>query len=633
MKANRLFINILGILPLLLFLIFSAFLMNYVRQTRPEDAIGEVSETESMLSDTAYNISFSKPSGFYSEDFLLTITAPDYVTVYYTLDGSEPDNKSMIYTEPLMITESSWQGSSYSSKYGILVTDGPVPDENDNKACILRAVGIDEKGVSTEIETATYFVGYDAGHEDYSTLSIVTDPDNLFDSSIGIYVRGDGYDAYVANGGDPTNELFSNFYRKGPAWERPAHIDFFDTEQSYLFSQETGLRINGNASRSATQKSLRLYARKKYDGNSRFIHSFFEDGLYEKSVILRGGGFANQFLPTLVDDRRLDTQKFVPCVLFLNGVYWGKYYILERYDAAYVESRYKVASDNITMLKDGELFEGSPEIYNTYQDLLDYISVTDLSIQENYDYVCSQLDMQSYIDYYCTQIYLNNYDFSSSKNIVMWRSNEADEQNPYADNRWRYSLMDLDFTLTAYGDMENYKTNSFSDPYAVAVQTEEILLRNLLTNKEFRRQFVTTFLDLENVNFASDTVAKQIDSYDTFIQYPDIWKEFFEKRPEYINGYLADTFSLSGTLTDVTLTTNNISYGSIQINTVVPDLNSGSWTGVYYSDYPVTLTALPKDGYRFKNWVINGISDDSPELSISLADGDISVSAIFEAEN
>lgn len=89
--------------------------------------------------------------------------------------------------------------------------------------------------------------------------------------------------------------------------------------------------------------------------------------------------------------------------------------MIERYDTDYLAGHYQVDDDNVTILKDGELFSGSAYSLEDYRQLLAYMDANDLSISENYDTVCSQLDIQSYIDYYATQIYINNFDFSESK--------------------------------------------------------------------------------------------------------------------------------------------------------------------------------------------------------------------------
>ena len=69
--------------------------------------------------------------------------------------------------------------------------------------------------------------------------------------------------------------------------------------------------------------------------------------------------------------------------------------MIERYDTDYLAGHYQGDDDNVTILKDGELFSGSAYSLEDYRQLLAYMDANDLSISENYDTVCSQLDIQS----------------------------------------------------------------------------------------------------------------------------------------------------------------------------------------------------------------------------------------------
>jgi len=71
--------------------------------------------------------------------------------------------------------------------------------------------------------------------------------------------------------------------------------------------------------------------------------------------------------------------------------------------------------------------------------------------------------------------------------------------------------------------------------------------------------------------------------------------------------------------------------GTVQINGRTVDL-SFSFTGMYFSETTVTLTAVPADGCRFVRWdVTNGELSDttSPTIQFSMESG-ITVNAIFE---
>ena len=66
----------------------------------------------------------------------------------------------------------------------------------------------------------------------------------------------------------------------------------------------------------------------------------------------------------------------------------------------------------------------------------------------------------------------------------------------------------------------------------------------------------------------------------------------------------------------------------LSINTTIPDLSEGSWTGKYYTDYPVTVTAVPADGYEFVGWS-GSVTSNSDTIEAEVVEGGITLEAIF----
>jgi hypothetical protein len=114
--------------------------------------------------------------------------------------------------------------------------------------------------------------------------------------------------------------------------------------------------------------------------------------------------------------------------------------------------------------------------------------------------------------------------------------------------------------------------------------------------------------------------------------------EFYERRSEYIVPYMAEAMELQGSLETLTLQTACIGqgndssgqYGTILCNTTEPDLSSGEWTGTYYTDYPVTLTAVPAEGYEFVGWQSDQTVPDGETLTVKVSQGGICIRAVFE---
>ncbi len=142
---------------------------------------------------------FSHTGGFYQEPFELTLSVSDEnAVIYYTLDGSIPDTNSYSFNSSITIENRTDEPNDFSTIRTSYIT-GPWgwhhPADLVYKAMVVRARVINNDGQKSDIVTHTYFVG-DTMESRYSlpVISIVTDRENFFSDSIGIYVPGDHYD-------------------------------------------------------------------------------------------------------------------------------------------------------------------------------------------------------------------------------------------------------------------------------------------------------------------------------------------------------------------------------------------------------------------------------------------------------
>jgi phage-related protein len=104
------------------------------------------------------------------------------------------------------------------------------------------------------------------------------------------------------------------------------------------------------------------------------------------------------------------------------------------------------------------------------------------------------------------------------------------------------------------------------------------------------------------------------------------------------NNYLPKYFTSLGTLYNVSLSAKsggaNVSGASIKINTTTPTLTSGTWTGKYYSGYPVTVTANVPAGYEFTNWTVTGGTAASPAALTTVVNftGNVQITANYSVK-
>ncbi|MGN0277925.1 MAG: CotH kinase family protein [Lachnospiraceae bacterium] len=456
-------------------------------------------------------ITFSHESGFYSDSFMLTITGSPEYTLRYTLDGSMPDDTSSIYKGPILMEDASLHDNIYSvrtdTSAGFHCDAGYVaPDYPVDKCNIVRTALFDSEGMCVSEASRVYFIGFEqkSVYEGMFIVSIITDPDNLFDYENGIYVTGALYgnsDDEDSNG-DSWVLRDANYRERGIEWERESVVDIFDEERNLLESCKAGIRIHGGNSRAFVQKSLNIYARECYSGSDVFETDLFHNGKEPHKVILAAQGndqkvkIKNYMVQRLAVEAGLNcaTSDMIPCVLFLDGEYWGVYYLSEAYDKNYISAHYGIDKDDVIMWKNGGLEEGVEGDYRIQYDLIAFISNNDMSINDNFEQACEIVDIESFIDYYALEIYIANQDWLPN-NCAYWRSRECNGKNQYYDGRWRWMLFDTD----QYAIL----TETTDDTVQHAIDKDPVFA-SLIRNKEVQimlRQKLMEISDIYKENY------------------------------------------------------------------------------------------------------------------------------------
>lgn len=610
-------------------------------------------------------LTFSRESGFYEEPFLLELSAPVGMKIYYTLDGSVPDENAFLYTDPIVIEDATKHPNVYSMRTDMAyetTMDGvsyQLPDYAIDKCTIVRAVCQDMDGNYNDLKTESYFIGYagKTGYSDMNVLSIVTDPDNLFGYDDGIYVFGRRFDTELDEDGNHIDET-ENFTQHGFLWERPVDIQLFNADGEAVLKQSCGIRVQGGGSRSGLPKSLNLYARENYSLAKRFYADLFGTGYMADTLTLSACGqdviakFRDRFVSALTRERDFCTMNYVPCVLFLDGEYWGVYWLTERYTDTYLSHYYHIDKDNALIVKNGRPESESDEDWAVYNSMMNYLSETDFSLPDNYEALDFVIDLQSYLDYYATEIYIGRgVDWPGGTNEAFWRvRNPVSGGNEYEDGRWRWMLFDVN-TSSLEAGLVGEDTLAF-------VMEHSAPFRNLCRSDAFREEFTVTLMDLANEVFSPVHTEPLIENHlDLMTEPVDVHlKRFFgsgqsyrlEDEMENIRTFLADRkggiagclkedFGLEGDLATVEIETTDAAAGSVVLNTITPTFDKQrKWQGEYFTDYPVTVSAATKEGYRFAGWEVDGgegreyIAETSVKLEIPKSG--LHIKAVFEKE-
>lgn len=417
-------------------------------------------------------VRLSRGSGFYDDVFFLKM-ACETGEIRYTLDSSDPEEHSLLYTGPIEIGDASLNDNvyslipevsldlcpeklaeeGYSPKYGYRVPSRPV-----DKATVVRAVCYDAFGKRSEEVCAVYFVGFGAkkAYDGIGIIAITTDPANLFDYEKGIYVLGKTYDESDTAQREKKTPLSyrfwpANYTQKGRAWEREASVTLFDADRQILFSGRAGIRTQGQAGRGMLPKSFNIYAREKY-GTSTFPGDALFGLDYPLTRLNLNSGsngmdnkLTDDLVNCLVGVQTYDTRPYRPYQLFLDGEYWGVYWLTPRYKPDYFDGTYGLSEEDVVMVTSNGVEVGREADWELFESMVAFIAQSDMSDPEQYAAACALIDIDSCVDYYATQLYIANIDWPE-KNKALWRVREPSD-GPYADGKWRWMLFDVNRSM------------------------------------------------------------------------------------------------------------------------------------------------------------------------------------------
>jgi hypothetical protein len=457
--------------------------------------------TPGESNNTINHLLFSAEEGYYNSPFYLSIQSLMNDSVWYTLNGSEPTVASNLYTDSIFLNYI-YNTPNYFSEFPSTPEQSEMsykawecPDTIMHKAHIVRCASFRNGIQTSKIYTHTFFVDSTIfGKYSFPVVSLVTDEKNLFDNEYGIYLPGKYF--------DPSNpEWTGNYFQSDSMWERPVYITLFDTAGHRGFSQDAGFRIHGFKSRQAAQKSFRLYARKEY-GIKDFYYPLLpqRENKEYKRFLLRatmGDWWYNTLIrdvlaQEIAKDLDLDYQSYQPAIVYLNGEYWGIYFIRDHIDERYISYLYGYDKDSVDLIGGNymDIYAGSNK---EYIKLADFINRNNLAYNDIYEYVLTKIDISNFIDYYIAEMFMGNMDWPFN-NQKLWRP-----QTP--DGKWRWVLYDVD---AGFGDVStNMLTHSLihADKQWDEMSVSTFIFKNLLKNEQFIDSFLKRYAEVLNNNF------------------------------------------------------------------------------------------------------------------------------------
>ena len=485
--------------------------------------------------------SFSRKSGFYKEPFSLEITANTGERVFYTFDGTLPDEGSIPYAGPIFIDDATPKENTLSMRddvsagfYTELIkqhsNEEPpgyvVPDYLIDKCTVIRAVFINEEG-ERRYEAGTYFVGDTADHtlvKGGYVLSLITEPEALFDEETGIYVTGKTFQDFkesllTRHDKSPRWGFWeANYTERGIKNERKCELHIFDENGNPAIEKTVGIRIRGNVSRGYLPHGFKLFARNAYDGEEIFPLDIFGDGYRAKRISLDPGGdqrvnpISDYLVQNLVAETNVATMHYIPCSVFLNGEYWGFYWLCENYDEEFVGYHYQCDPEDVVLVKNRT---GAAE-NESYQKMLDYICNNNMSDPACFQKAATMIDLDSYIDYYAIMLYLARCHDWPITNFAVWKADTG--KGSFADGKWRWMVFDCNSPCMGYRQAtpDHFTLHSLLTINDFSRESE--MFASLWVNEEFRIRFRDRMMWIAESCFDAAKVEAFVHEYDSGFQ-------------------------------------------------------------------------------------------------------------------
>jgi len=518
---------------------------------------------------------FSVTGGIYRSSQNVEIKTLFGGDVRYSLDGSEPDTRSMIADSPIAIS----------------------------KTTVVRARIYKPGQVLGPVVTHTYFIDPNNEIGNLPVISISSAPENFWDKTIGIYT----------------------VHSTKPDWEIPINIELFENDGSdrAAFNLPAGAKSTGLYSWQLPEKMLGISFRKEYGASKLEYPLIFEKQrkIYDTFTIRASGSdwgnalFRDGLIQTAaVYNTNLDNSGFRPCVVYINGQFMGIHNIREKIDEDYIVGNYGIEPGTFDMIEEvdgGINVEVGDDIANTH-----FVSLTskDLTVQANYDAVAAEMDIDDFTDMVCTEVYSGN--SSIGHNLMKWK--------PKDSGKWKWILMDFDRGFSGVN-------NELIDFY---IRESGWPFRDLMKNEEYKKYFGRKLADLLFTTFNAERIIGEVDDHQQLIEAAipahilrwagtsgtgnysnikgipsvDYWLSEVEKvkafalaRPAVILSDLTNYGFQSHVAVSVSTLPANA--GILTFNGLtVPVSNC---VGAYPASEEIKLVAEAKPGYQFQGWASN----------------------------
>jgi hypothetical protein len=353
-------------------------------------------------------------------------------------------------------------------------------------------------------------------HGALPVLSIVAPDDAFFDADSGLLVVGHAMLQASAEqersyARDPKFWKYpGNFHGRGRAWERRALMQLLGPDGTERWQTAVGLRINGQMTRGFPQHALRV-----------LFDAPLMDTLWGKgtdgatSMVVRAAGndqvkamMRDVFQHRLCAPLPFQVSSGVPCVLYVNGAYWGVHHLRQRLDDEELARRLNVRSKDITIVEDlGVLYRGEQAAPEELMELVEAVAQWDGEDPAVVRRVEQHVAVEEFLTYMAAQLVLGNMDWPR-QNVKFWRYEGPVQEGIDLDGRWHMAMGDSDL---GFGSVAPASTDMFQKVRPEDAPASRLFM-GLMRSQVLLQRFKTIVKDLVDGPLSPERCLQELEA-------------------------------------------------------------------------------------------------------------------------
>lgn len=312
----------------------------------------------------AAEVAFSHNALYAAAPFTLTLSAPGS-EIYYTLDGTAPEENGILYTAPIAV----------------------------NSSVTVRAAA-KKAGCLSSAAVTRHFL-----FEEAHTVPVICI--------------------------DMAAEDFKKVYKakeRNQITEKLCSFTYYDKAGTFGMSVSCAVKAKGRGSLSYAQKSLTFKLRERF-GTSFTDFPLFGPGVNEgiryRSFCLRAGGqdynraiIRDTLINRAAQNTAVDAVQTQPVAVYVNNEYLGVFMLQEEMNADYYVSHYGLDKEQLDVInQNAGVRSGTLDGYTALRKYARSVKGS----EEEYAKLCTMLDVEAFTDYCAVQLIVGNTDVLNQK--------------------------------------------------------------------------------------------------------------------------------------------------------------------------------------------------------------------------